>query len=334
MPFLSLVVPVFNAASYIERCLASVYSQFFSDFECVIVDDGSTDDSFFICQKYARFDSRFKVYHQKNRGVSDARNLGLEKCRGDYICFMDADDQLSPDYFSSLISGLGSFSEVDLVIQGVSCVDRRTESVIIPQSEGFFNFSSNSASFFTNVEIHRLGFSFAKLYRSSIINQYSLRFERDVFFAEDLDFLLRYLRHCRFVNTQNIANYQYIHHAASAIYKINDFSLEYRGLLQLRDSWRYWTSRYPSQSLSDKEGTTLALLVQRCILSCYKPEVSFSERREYFKQIPTDCLDAYYHYIDRHTYFLRIWRFLFYYRCFLLLDVVMLFVFRVIYRLR
>ena len=94
-PFFSIIIPVYNVASYLRECLDSVLAQTFTDWECLCVDDGSTDDSGFILDEYAQKDPRFRIFHKKNGGVSSARNLALDNVRGKYIAFLDGDDRLN-----------------------------------------------------------------------------------------------------------------------------------------------------------------------------------------------------------------------------------------------
>lgn len=93
--FFSLIIPVYNTSPWLNECLDSISSQTFSDWECICVDDGSTDDSLLILQKYQSKDSRFRVFHKTNGGVSSARNYGLEKVTGKYFSFVDSDDIIS-----------------------------------------------------------------------------------------------------------------------------------------------------------------------------------------------------------------------------------------------
>ena len=92
MPKVSVIIPVYQAEKYIKSCIDSILEQSFSDFELLLIDDGSTDQSGAICDNYAQMDKRVKVIHQKNAGVSAARNAGLEICCGEYVTFVDADD--------------------------------------------------------------------------------------------------------------------------------------------------------------------------------------------------------------------------------------------------
>ncbi|WP_418718625.1 glycosyltransferase family 2 protein [Candidatus Allofournierella merdipullorum] len=96
VPFVSIIVPVYNAGKYLHRCLDSIAAQSFPDFECILIDDGSTDDSAAICDEYAAKDGRFRAIHQTNAGASAARNTGLDAARAPWLLFVDSDDAIAP----------------------------------------------------------------------------------------------------------------------------------------------------------------------------------------------------------------------------------------------
>lgn len=100
---ISVIVPVFNTENYLKKCIDSILQQTYQDIELIIVDDGSTDNSFFICKEYERKDRRVKVIHKENGGQGSARNVGLDVCKGEYIIFVDSDDYILPDMFQILI---------------------------------------------------------------------------------------------------------------------------------------------------------------------------------------------------------------------------------------
>ena len=108
LPFISIVIPIYNAASYLQQCLDSIKNQSFTDFEVIMVNDGSTDASKEICMNYVATDNRFRLINQINSGVSSARNTGIELSRGKWITFIDSDDWIDCDYF------LNNCSKVDL----------------------------------------------------------------------------------------------------------------------------------------------------------------------------------------------------------------------------
>ena len=130
----SVIVPVYNAEKCLPRCVESILSQTYKDLEIILVDDGATDDSPRICDDYAVKDSRIKVIHQKNGGISNARNTGLKNAKGDYIQLVDHDDVIHPQMVKKLLSLLDSgdydFSmcygepiyDVDLLSQRLVCL--------------------------------------------------------------------------------------------------------------------------------------------------------------------------------------------------------------------
>ncbi len=106
-PLISVIVPVYNTDRYLDRCIQSILSQDYPHLELLLIDDGSTDQSAAICDKWAEKDKRIRVFHQNNGGQSSARNLGLDNMTGDYLSFVDSDDWIAPDYLSYLFSLLG-----------------------------------------------------------------------------------------------------------------------------------------------------------------------------------------------------------------------------------
>ena len=103
---ISVIVPIYNKDKYIKRCIDSIKKQSFNDFECILVDDGSTDNSANIVLKSIQNDSRFKYIYQKNMGVSSARNTGIKASIGEWICFIDADDFIELDYLEDFMREL------------------------------------------------------------------------------------------------------------------------------------------------------------------------------------------------------------------------------------
>lgn len=114
-PLISIIVPVYNVEKYLSRCIDSILSQTFFDFEILLIDDGSTDGSPIICDKYANKDSRVRVFHKKNGGVSSARNMGLEYALGEWITFVDSDDWIDNNMYTLLYEETIS-SNADIVL--------------------------------------------------------------------------------------------------------------------------------------------------------------------------------------------------------------------------
>ncbi|ARU20196.1 glycosyltransferase family 2 protein [Ligilactobacillus salivarius] len=113
----SIGVPVYNVEEYLRRCLNSISEQTFTDFEVIMVDDGSTDNSFSICQEYVAKDSRFKLIHQENKGLAGARNTCIKNMHGEFITWIDSDDKVKPDYLEKLLQ-----VQVETGAQIINCV--------------------------------------------------------------------------------------------------------------------------------------------------------------------------------------------------------------------
>lgn len=118
----SIIIPVYKVEKYLSKCIESIFKQTYFDLELILVDDGSPDKCPEICDTYASKDERVVVIHQKNAGVSAARNAGLEKAKGEYIGFVDPDDWIAPEMYKKMISELES-SESDLAICGYEYYD-------------------------------------------------------------------------------------------------------------------------------------------------------------------------------------------------------------------
>ena len=124
-PFLSVIVPVYNVESYLSRCVDSILVQKVDGMEIILVNDGSRDSSGTICDEYARKDSRIRVLHKENGGLSSARNAGLDICRGEYIAFVDSDDWIEPDAYEKMLKTAKEL-DVKLVCGGRYDVSSKT----------------------------------------------------------------------------------------------------------------------------------------------------------------------------------------------------------------
>jgi Glycosyltransferases involved in cell wall biogenesis len=124
---ISVIVPIYNCENYINQCVDSILAQTCTNFELLLIDDGSSDNSGIICDEYAKKDARVKVFHKENGGVSSARNLGLHEAKGEWIAFVDADDWIKDTYLSDFRIGE---KDVDIHICGVKYFGAETNSVL------------------------------------------------------------------------------------------------------------------------------------------------------------------------------------------------------------
>ncbi len=130
-PLLSIIVPVYKVEPYLGKCIQSILDQDFDDFELILVDDGSPDRCGAICDEYARKDSRIRVIHKENGGLSSARNAGLDVVRGTFVSFVDSDDYLSSDFYKANITYLQEHSEVDMIVMPIVLVEEKRDTETI-----------------------------------------------------------------------------------------------------------------------------------------------------------------------------------------------------------
>lgn len=202
---ISIIVPVYNTEKYLDRCIQSVLAQTYTNWELLLIDDGSTDSSGAICDKYAAQDSRIKVFHKANGGVSSARNLGLDNAKGEWITFVDADDWIKPNFLSNLASLIGT--EIDLVI---SYAERHyiDGAIQIESYPAQHITQENFHSAFTDYDLHWHTSPWGKLYKSAICK--SLRFIYGMPIGEDLVFLYSYLSDCKSLYISSNTDYCYL----------------------------------------------------------------------------------------------------------------------------
>lgn len=198
----SIILPVYNALNCLHRCLDSILHQSYSTFELIIVDDGSQDGSSGICDSYAKKDNRIIVFHQKNSGVSCARNKGLDIAQYENILFIDSDDYLQPNYIEELVKN----EDIDLVVGGYKT--SISNKSIMPVSG---DYTATNMQSFIKEHISRLYFTvpWGKLYNNKIIQDHNIRFDKNIRLAEDLVFNLEYLRWCKQVRTIATDSYVY-----------------------------------------------------------------------------------------------------------------------------
>lgn len=188
MSAISIIVPVYNIEKYLSCCIDSILNQSFIDFELLLIDDGSTDDSGTICDVYAERDSRIRVFHKKNGGASSARNVGLDNANGEWVTFVDGDDTVGVCYIEHLMS-----NKMDLAIAGLQHCSNGKVKVIAPKEEKHVKMLDFSARWNIQKMNYLYCYPVAKRYRNSIIIENNIRFKENLFYQEDLFFVLSYL---------------------------------------------------------------------------------------------------------------------------------------------
>lgn len=203
----SVIIPVYNAEKYINECIDSILSQSFREYELILVDDGSTDKSLTVCQKYANNDFRIKVFHQENAGVSRARNKGIEIATGSYVLFADADDYYLPDAFQIFMTYLKR-SNADAIVSDAIKVGKVDGGRFIGKDyDEFFNDNP-----IIHIPRHAL---WGYLLNKEIIDNFNIRFVEGLAYSEDSIFLMNYLLKCKTLQTISQPLYAYRIHPDS-----------------------------------------------------------------------------------------------------------------------
>ncbi len=191
MNMVSVIVPVYNRAYCMRKCLDSILNQTFADWECIVVDDGSTDDTWNVCVEYAGKDRRFVICRQENKGVSAARNKALDSATGRYVTFVDSDDYIEIDFLEKLLRevGKGVLPVACLRLDGGSLYSFSSPELKLELRAG------NEHAFVEFAETGLLYGPVAKLYERAILEEHHICFDTGVSYGEDVIFNFTYLRY-------------------------------------------------------------------------------------------------------------------------------------------
>lgn len=225
-PKLSIIIPLYNKEEYVERCISSVIAQDFTDYELIIVNDGSTDKSAEIAaRKFS--EKRIHLINTSNRGVSVARNIGLKEAKGEFLIFIDADDYISPNYLSNIIN-ISHQYEADLYVWGMTKeVSKDEAKVIVPKAKGMFQHDEFIHEMINEqYEANRgiMGYVWNKMMKRTIIETHKIRFSPFMASMEDYDFNLQYYRHIENAYFFDESGYHYSWHPVKSPEKGIDYA--------------------------------------------------------------------------------------------------------------
>lgn len=237
-PKVSIIVPVYKAESYLHRCVDSLLAQTFTEFEILLIDDGSPDNSGLICDEYASKDSRVRVFHKENGGVSSARNLGLDKANGEYILFIDSDDEISKDTLSSNAQFMSMNIKPDLIeypaIYNYSSAHEKVKNLIYSITEGL----QKSYSYLYNCNRYEVWSFFI---RKSIISD--KRFNENIKIGEDILFLYSIIDNVNIIISSPCGCYKYYFNENSAMNSLDIIEKENKDCLLLSEMLKLTTNK-------------------------------------------------------------------------------------------
>lgn len=301
-PKVSIIVPVFNAESYIERCINSILAQDYKDWELILVNDGSIDKSGKICDNFAKEYNQIKVIHKTNGGVSSARNLGLDNASGEWITFVDADDWIDRKYCSNLVSK--ATSPLSFVMSRHSFIDK--EIKYINECDNISG--EDRINFIISNNLLDYSGPYCKLFNNRIIKKYKLKFPENIHMGEDGIFLVKYLNVTKYLTVLNIDNYHYQNNNQSLSHRYFDFESEY----DCYRIWKYEIKNLLKNKIWNNEDELNKIIWKnrigdtffRCILclSRQNSKLSYKQLKTYLKSInENDWLEFNKYYIANTT---------------------------------
>lgn len=294
LPKISIILPCYNVEKYIAKSIESILEQSFPHFELLIVVDGSPDSSKLIAEEFALRDSRIAVYEKENGGLSDARNYGLERAKGDYVYFMDSDDWIEPMLLEDILAVI-SEEKLDLVIFGyIQDNENQTGKVVsssirIPENKIFRKEENNLI-----IDRHLLGilgYAWNKIYKKEFLLKHKLRFEKGTSLVEDILFNTQVYSKTDLLRTIDKAYYHYLNRPVTTLIKKfhpNSFELKKQKNQFLKLFFDAWKVRDSERILS----YCIVQGIRYCVhnLFSFKNNLSFQEKKGIIKKMLNDSI--------------------------------------------
>lgn len=272
---ITVIVPVYKVEKYLNRCVDSILAQTYTNFECILVDDGSPDNSPVICDEYAKKDNRVRVIHKVNGGVSSARNAGLDVAKGEWVCFVDSDDWVEKNYLEVMTSAAGKY-KCDLVVCGIN--EQLKSGKFIKRSYFSKNYLCKSHSEVLKIfcflrkkpeNVSSLHSPFNKLYKSSLLN--GVRFRTDIKMGEDYLFNLAYFDTdgSMFLLSECLYNYCFNESSATNVITEKNF---FDNLTIVEETYRFYEKNALKKTSADDFA---AMIANWAAVACVKGKYDF-----------------------------------------------------------
>lgn len=323
MPKISVIVPVYNTEKYLHRCIDSILAQTFTDFELLLIDDGSKDNSGAICDEYAAKDQRVRVFHKKNGGVSSARNLGLNNAKGKWITFVDADDYVKSEYLSNLLDHTHIGADLIFSYAEFHYANGEIQKEYYPKQ---IITNENFHLAFTEHELNWHTSPWSKLFKSELCSK--LRFTEGMPIGEDLVFLYTYILKCNKIFFSSDTDYCYTVDAqASLTKKSHNVQIEYFVYTQVITTLqKLITEKNITNSIAiNKTNWIISSYTRRVLNSLYISKLS---RKERLANIATLNISIYIKHIGKTSLYESIYIHLLKFKCYSLYDCLRMFISR------
>lgn len=287
-PLMSVIVPIYKVEPYLTRCLESILMQTYSNWECLLIDDGSPDFSGKICDEYKLRDSRFRVFHVENGGVSRARNIGIENARGKFVTFIDSDDFIDLNFLKDLLAPCIEDNDIDFVHAG--CLNYYSDGAI-SSNQKYDNYIGVDKTYI--FKIFR-GLVFSKLFNLEKINRNSIKFDTSMKYGEDMVFTIDYLIHSAKYALVDTVGYYYVQREGSAMNSTitYNYDRDYHSFLHRYNSLNHYIKKF---NISEKDSELRYIQTSdsfyTALFSLYNSNFSYSE---ILKRYKNDIKSEYY----------------------------------------
>ena len=276
VPRVSIIVPIYKGELYIRQCIDSILNQTYRDFELILINDGSPDNSINICNDYANRDSRVRVFDKENEGVSVTRNFGIEISRGEFITFVDCDDYIDDTFLENGILGMGN-NDVDLWVSGLYMEEYFNNDIISSiEYSGFkkiYSVKSLLESLNKDYPLICISGPWCKFYKRSILKKYNIVFDKNLSLGEDTDFNLDYLKACNKISFSNKIFYHYRRLSNESLfskYHSNFYEIHVKIFDKMRDL-------FYQNKCNDASTLEFEVMYTNLMIGCIHKEFNFKE---------------------------------------------------------
>ncbi|MBR0165488.1 MAG: glycosyltransferase family 2 protein [Prevotella sp.] len=282
----SIVVPVYNTEDYLTCCINSILRQTFYDYELLLVDDGSTDGSGALCDSYQERDGRVRVFHQQNGGVSAARNFGVQQAQGEWICYVDSDDEVKPDYLKEMVEAICSDHCMVMgnISDGRMCGNLRENTV--KHGKEMVRYLLDTSALFLSGPV-------AKLFNRELLIKHGICFPEGIHYGEDMVYLFTYLNVIEDVAIRKDINYIVRMRADSLTRGYYSFESEHACFQKCLEQMTHFVGRLDVSPEEQKRlvwSNKIADAFIRCPKCLYagNQNYSFREKIQLLQGIPAD----------------------------------------------
>lgn len=306
-PLVSVIIPIYNAEPYLDTCIHALMAQTYTHIEILLVDDGSYDRSGVMCDEYAQKDKRIHVLHLQNGGVSRARNKALEMMNGDWVCFADADDEVTPYYVQHFVDAIEE--DIDVII---------SEAIFVHENGKRERLSYKSygtlplTEIFSANELSAHGYAWAKCYRAWPLHSATygptLRFPEEIKFSEDLLFVMQYLAVSPQAKYIPYADYIYYLRSGSASSRIFPFEVEQRCFYQYIEQMKILSALAEMDLMQiSSSASILAMLFARVRNCMYlRGELTRTKRLKFYRSITPEVKTSILNHLQTSNMLVRI----------------------------